>query len=84
MVDRNFLLLAAFLFEPDQRSFSGLEVILDIQIHDGADPGKRISQGGKQRSVPMPDHVTGINGLQNLLDFFSAETPVSCLRSERI
>ena len=63
MVDRNFLLLAAFFFEPDQRSLSGLEIILDLQIHDGTDSGKPIGQGGEQRSqakertqYKLPEH----------------------------
>ena len=66
MVNRDFLFLAAFLFEPDQRSFSSLEVILDLQIHDRSNPGKRISQSSKKCFVPMADDVTRIDGSEDL------------------
>ena len=58
MVDRNFLFFAAFFFKPNQRAFSGLEIILNLEIHDGTDPGKRISQSSKKCLVAVADDVT--------------------------
>lgn len=73
VVDRDLLFLAAFLFEPDQRSFSSLKVILDLQIHDRSDPGKRISQRSKKCFVPMADDVTRIDGSEDFVNFLGAE-----------
>src|ERR1700738_4061952 len=42
----------SFSFEPDQRSLSSLKIILDLQIYDGADPGKGICQSSKKRFIP--------------------------------
>lgn len=39
---RDFLFLAAFFPEPDQRSLSGLKVIFNRKIHDRADAGKSV------------------------------------------
>src|SRR6266403_3570862 len=61
------------LAHPFQSLECVLELILDLQIHDGANPSKRIGQGGKQRFVPMADHMACVDRLENLLDFFRTE-----------
>jgi hypothetical protein len=73
MVDRNFLFLAAFLFEADQRSFSSLKIVVNPQIHDRSDPGKRISQRSKKCFVQKADDVTRVDRLEHFLDFFRTE-----------
>ena len=51
VVHGDFRLLAAFLPEPDQRSLSGLEVILDLEVHSGADPAAGVGECGRARGI---------------------------------
>ena len=51
MVDWKLLLLAAFFFEAEQKPFPRRIIVFDLQVHDGADPGKRVSKDPKQSAI---------------------------------
>ena len=73
VVHGDFRLLAAFFPEPDQRSLSGLEVVLDLEVHDRPDPRKSVGQSPKQSAIAKADFVARVNFIQNLLYLLSIE-----------
>jgi hypothetical protein len=44
-------LLSAFLFEPEKKPFPRRIIVLDLQIHDGTDPGEGVSKSAEQSAI---------------------------------
>jgi len=51
MVDGQLFLLSAFLFESEKKSFPRRIIVLDLQIHDGTDPGEGVSKSAEQSAI---------------------------------
>ena len=83
MVNRDLLFLAAFLFKSDQKPFSRREIILDLQIHDGADPRKGIGKTSKKALSRRPT-MTDISTESRTFELPSVQTPAFCPRSAKI
>jgi hypothetical protein len=63
VVDGKLFLFAAFFFKAEQKPFSGRIIILDLQIHDSADPGERVGKDPEQGAIPKA-------GVRGCLDRF--------------
>jgi hypothetical protein len=62
----------SFSFPPfslkDQRSLPGLKVILDLQIHDGADPGESVGKDPEQSAIAQAGVRGPVDGVKKRLN----------------
>jgi hypothetical protein len=55
------------------RRLSGLEVILDLEVHDRSNPRKSVGKSSKQSAIAKADFVARVNFIQDLLYLLSIE-----------
>jgi hypothetical protein len=68
VVHGKLFLLSAFLFESEKKPFSGRIIILDLQIHDGADPGESVSKDPEQSAIAEARVRGCLDHVQKLLN----------------
>jgi len=51
-VHGKLLLFAAFLFKAEQEPFPRRVIVVDLEVHDGADPGERVGKDPEQSAIP--------------------------------
>src|SRR5271169_4344675 len=59
---------SAFLFESEKKPFSRRIIVLDLQIHDGTDPGEGVSKSAEQGAIAEGSVRGCLDHVQKLLD----------------
>ena len=78
-------MIPPFSFESEKKPLPRRIIILDLQIHDGTDPGEGVSKSAEQGSIAEAS-VRGIVSIhiQKLVEPYRRRMPASCPRSVKI
>ena len=68
VVHGKLFLFSAFLFKSEQKPFPRRIIVLDLQIHDGTDPGESVSKDPKQSAIAEASVRGCLDHVQKLLN----------------
>jgi hypothetical protein len=69
VVHGELFFFAALLFKAEQKPFPGRIIILDLQVHHGADPGESVSKDPEQSAIAEASVRGCLDRAQKLLNF---------------